>query len=90
MKAVAGMSGVVRSLNEEKGVLYEELRRLAIVARHVAPAEASLFAVSTHLRASRKVEEGRQACSGSEDLSSEPAPGGNGFSAAHPWGGDFR
>ena len=40
----------VRALNAAKGILYEELRRVATAARAVVPAEAHLFAVSAHVR----------------------------------------
>ena len=44
--ALASVSGPVRKVALAKGVVYEELRLLAVAARTVAPAEARLFAVS--------------------------------------------
>jgi len=51
--ALGKLSVPIRALQEKKGVLYEELRRLARAARAVVPAEAGLFAVSGHVRATR-------------------------------------
>jgi hypothetical protein len=48
-KAVGVLSPEVRALNQSKGLLYEELRRLARPARRVAPADAASFAVRAHV-----------------------------------------
>ena len=48
--SLAALSPELREVCLLKGVLYEELKALARVAREVAPAEASLFAPSMHLR----------------------------------------
>lgn len=48
--ALAKLSPEVRALNAQKGLLYEELKRVSRAARNVAKGAASKFAVSTHLR----------------------------------------
>lgn len=52
--AASEVSPELRALNVEKGILYEELGRLARAARLVAPKEAALYAPSAHLRARMK------------------------------------
>jgi hypothetical protein len=48
-KALGVLSPEVRALNQTKGLLYEELRRLARAARRVAPADAASFALRSHV-----------------------------------------
>jgi len=49
--AAAKLSPELRAQNAREGILYEELRRVALVARRVVPAEASLFSVKRHVHA---------------------------------------
>lgn len=49
-EALAKLSPEARAVQALKGTLYEELKNLARVARNVAPTEAHLFAVGTHVR----------------------------------------
>lgn len=50
-EALGALSPDERMLNAQKGVIYEELKRLSRAARYVCPSEASLFALRTHLQA---------------------------------------
>jgi hypothetical protein len=50
-KALVALSPELRALNREKGVLYNELKRMAVAARNLAGPAAHGFALATHLRA---------------------------------------
>jgi hypothetical protein len=53
--ALAKLRPEIRTLNLLKGLLYEELKRLATAARNVlSPAGAHAFAVTTHVRSHRR------------------------------------
>ena len=49
-KASGAISPAVRETSRLEGILYEELRRLARIARRVCPTERALFVVTKHVR----------------------------------------
>jgi hypothetical protein len=49
-KSLARLSPEAKALHAAKGTLYEELKRIARVARHIAPSEGALCAVGSHVR----------------------------------------
>lgn len=54
VSAAGEISPELRALSAMKGIVYEELQRLARAARFVVPKEASLYAPSMHLRTPTK------------------------------------